>query len=68
MATTYKVQIGNEVRDATANEAAELDSLNEVLKEQAEAKSKSESDKVIKRESVITKLGLTADEVTALFG
>ena len=68
MATTYKVQVGDEVRTATANEAAELDALNEVLNEQAKTKAESKSDKATARQAVLDRLGITADEATLLLG
>ena len=59
---TYKVQIDDEVRDATAEEAAVIDAQNA----EALAVAKAKADKATARQAVIAKLGLTADEVAAL--
>lgn len=58
------IQIDDEVREATAEEAAVIDA------QQAEAEA-AEAAKVAKetaRSAALAKLGLTADEVAALFG
>jgi DNA-directed RNA polymerase specialized sigma24 family protein len=60
----YNIQIDNEVREATAEEAAVIDA-------QKAAAVKAEADKLAKeqaRAAVLAKLGLTADEAAALFG
>jgi hypothetical protein len=61
---TYKIQIDNEVREATAEEAAIIDA------QQAEAQAQTEiaAAKVAARQAVLDKLGLTADEAAALLG
>lgn len=61
---TYKIQIDDEVRDATPEEAAAINA------QQAEA-AKAEADRLAKeqaRAAVLAKLGLTADEAAALLG
>jgi len=61
---TYKIQIDDLVRNATADEAAAIDAQiaeAEAQTEAAEAKAKAKA-------SALAKLGLTADEVAALFG
>ena len=54
-----KIQIDNEERNATAEEIALIDFIR------ADA-AKQKEDKSAARQAVLTKLGLTADEVTAL--
>lgn len=62
--TTYKIQIDDQVRDATADEAAQIDEQRAEAKAQADAlQAKAEA-----KASALTKLGLTADEAAALFG
>ena len=60
--TTYKVQIDDLVRDATADEIAEIEAREAVEQLQNEAIEA----KVAARQAVLDKLGLTADEVAAL--
>lgn len=66
MATTNEVLIqeGNQVRTATADELAQF------AKDAAEAKIKAQADadRQALKAATLAKLGLTADEVTALFG
>jgi hypothetical protein len=62
MAMTYKIQIDDEVRDATEEEAAGIDA--QVA--EAEAQVAALAAKATARQAVLDKLGLTADEVTAL--
>jgi ParB-like chromosome segregation protein Spo0J len=60
--TTYKVQIDDLVRDATADEIAEIEAreaAEQLRIETIEAKAAA-------RQAVLDKLGLTADEVAAL--
>ena len=60
--TTYKVQIDDLVRDATADEIAEIqarEAAEQLQNEAIEAKAAA-------RQAVLDKLGLTADEVAAL--
>lgn len=59
---TYKVQIDDVVRDATADEAAVIDAQAA----EAQARIQAVADKAAARQAVIAKLGLTADEVAAL--
>ena len=61
---TYKIQIDDEIRNATADEAAQIDAQRAETQAQAEAQ-------VVKaeaRQAVLNKLGLTADEAAALLG
>ncbi len=61
---TYKIQIDDEVRNATADEAAQIDAQRAEAQAQADAiKAKAAA-----RQAVLDKLGLTADEAAALFG
>lgn len=60
--TTYKVQIDDLVRDATADEIAEI----EQREAQFLAQQKAQSDLAKSKADVLAKLGLTADEVAAL--
>ena len=61
---TYKIQIDDLVREATANEAAQIDAQRAEAVAQAEA----QAAKVAARQAVLDKLGLTADEAQTLFG
>ena len=61
---TYKIQIDNEVRNATADEAAQIDAQRAAASAEAEAMKA----KAIARQAVLNKLGLTADEAAALLG
>ena len=61
---THKVQIDDLVREATANEAAQIDAQRAEAVAQAEA----QAAKVAARQAVLDKLGLTADEAQTLFG
>jgi len=58
------VQIGDEVREMNDAELAQL----ELDKAEANERAKAEADKATAKQAVLTKLGLTADEVTALLG
>jgi hypothetical protein len=60
----YKIQIDDEVRNATADEAAMIDAQRAEAAAQAEA----QAAKIAARQAVLDKLGLTADEAAALFG
>jgi len=57
-----KIQIGNDVRDMTADEIAQL----EIDKAVHIAWQKEQQDKAKAKADVVAKLGLTADEVVAL--
>ena len=61
---TYKIQIDDEVRNATADETAQIDAQRAEVEAQAVA----QADKVAARQAVLNKLGLTADEAAALLG
>lgn len=59
---TYKVQIDDLVRDATSDEIAEI----EQREIEFVAQQKAEADRAKAKADVLAKLGLTADEVSAL--
>jgi hypothetical protein len=61
---TYKIQIDDEVRNATADEAAQIDAQRAEAATEAEAVEA----KAAARQAVLDKLGLTADEAAALLG
>lgn len=61
---TYLVQIDDEVREATAEEAAVIDAQQAAAKAADEAAAAKEAT----RAAALAKLGLTADEIAALFG
>lgn len=61
---TYKIQIDDLVRNATADEAAQIEAAHAEAQAQAEAIEA----KAAARQAVLDKLGLTADEAAALFG
>ena len=61
---TYKVQIDDLVRDATADEVAQIEAAHA----EAQAQKAAELAQVAARQAVLDKLGLTADEAAALFG
>ena len=61
---TYKIQIDDLVRDATADEAAQIEAAHA----EAQAQETAELARVAARQAVLDKLGLTADEAAALFG
>jgi len=62
--TTYKVQIDDLVRDATADEIARIELVQAEAKTQIEAQTAKDA----ARKAVLDKLGLTADEAQALLG
>ena len=62
--TTYKVQIDDLVRDATADEIARI----ELVQAEAKARIEIENAKNVARQQVLDKLGLSADEAQALLG
>jgi hypothetical protein len=62
--TTYKIQIDGLVRNATADEAAQIEATHAA----AEAEAEAVEAKAAARQAVLDKLGLTADEAAALFG
>jgi ribosomal protein L9 len=61
---TYKIQIDDLVRNATADEAAAI----EAQRAEAEAQAEAQAAKAEAKASALAKLGLTADEIAALFG
>ena len=61
---TYKIQIDDLVRDATADEIAQI----KEQEAQAQAQINAFEAKAAARQAVLDKLGLTADEAAALFG
>jgi hypothetical protein len=61
---TYKIQIDDEVRNATTDEAAVIDAQ----RAEAEAQAEAQAAKAVARQAVLNKLGLTADEAAALLG
>jgi hypothetical protein len=61
---TYKIQIDDLVRNATADEAAQIEAAHAEAQAQAEAIEA----KAAARQAVLDKLGLTADEAAALLG
>ena len=61
---TYKIQIDDLVRDATADEAAQIDAQRAAAAAEADA----QAAKLAARQAVLDKLGLTADEAAALLG
>ncbi len=61
---TYKIQIDGLVRNATAEEAAAIDAQHAEAVAQADALALKQA----ARQSVLDKLGLTADEAQALLG
>ena len=61
---TYKIQIDDKVRNATADEVAQIDAQRETAAAEAQAVEA----KAAARQAVLDKLGLTADEAAALFG
>jgi ribosomal protein L9 len=61
---TYKIQINDEVRNATADEAAQIDAQ----RADAETREQDNTAKAAARQAVLDKLGLTADEAAALLG
>ena len=60
----YKIQIDNLVRDATADETAQI----ELQRAEAEAQAEAEAARQVAKDAVLAKLGLTADELAALLG
>ena len=61
---TYKIQIDDLIRDATDKEAAAIKAKEAEAAQRAQA----EADKAAARQTVLDKLGLTADEAAALLG
>ena len=61
---TYKIQIDDVVRDATAEEAAVIDAQIAETEAQADALAA----RIAAREALLTKLGITAEEAQLLLG
>jgi len=61
---TYKIQIDDEVRDATAEETAAIDSVKAATQAEAEAVAA----RAVAREALLTRLGITAEEAQLLLG
>ena len=61
---TYKIQIDDKVRNATADETAQIEAQQAAAQAQADALVAKET----ARQAVLDKLGLTADEAAALLG
>ena len=61
---TYKIQIDDKVRNATTDEAAQIDAAHA----EAQAEANALEAKAAARQAVLDKLGLTVDEAAALFG
>jgi hypothetical protein len=61
---TYKVQIDDEVRDATPEEVAMI----EAQRAEEAAKEKAEADKAEAKAALLERLGITADEAALLLG
>ena len=59
---THKIQIDNLVRDATADETAQI----EAREAEAQAEAEAAEAKTAKKIAVLNKLGLTEDEAAAL--
>jgi len=65
---TYKIQIDDLVRDATADETAALDAQKAEAEAKANADADAQTAKDAARQSVLDKLNLTQDEAQALLG
>jgi len=61
---TFKVQIDDEVRDATPEEAAEIEARHA----EAEALAAAEAEKVAAKAAVLDRLGITEYEAKLLLG
>lgn len=61
---TYKIQIDDEVRNATADEVAQI----EARQAEAQAQADAFEAKAAAKASALDKLGLTADEAKLLLG
>lgn len=64
--TIYKIQIDDLVRDATAEEIAEIEARQAEIANQELDEAKATADRENAKQAVLAKLGLTADEVAAL--
>ena len=61
-----KIYIDGIEREATADEVAEIEARQAEGLKQQEAEAKAKTDKEKAKQAVLTKLGLSADEVAAL--
>ena len=61
---TYKIQIDDEVRNATAEEILEI----EAREAQAIAADQADADKATAKAKLLERLGITAEEATLLLG
>ena len=61
---TYKIQIDDLVRDATAEEAAQIEAGHAEAQAQADAAEA----KQVARQALLTRLGITSDEAKLLLG
>ena len=61
---TYKIQIDDVVREATAEEAALIDA--QIAEAQTEAEAKAA--KAVARQALLTRLGITEEEAQLLLG
>lgn len=61
---TYKVQVDDEVRDATPEEILEI----EATQAEAIAKAEAEAEKATARQAVLDRLGITAEEAQLILG
>jgi hypothetical protein len=64
MVMTYKIQIDDEVRNATAEEILEI----EAREAQAIAADQADADKATAKAKLLERLGITAEEATLLLG
>ena len=64
----HKIVIDDLVRDATPTEAAAINAYHAEVISQTEAKEQDDTARAAARQTVLDKLGLTADEAAALFG
>ena len=63
---TYKIQIDDLVRNATADEVAQIDAQRAEAQAQEQEQTQTVKPITEARQAVLDKLGLTADEATAL--
>lgn len=61
---TYKIQIDDEVRDATSEEVAEIEARQAEVVAEAETKAA----KAVAKAALLERLGITADEAALLLG
>jgi myo-inositol catabolism protein IolC len=61
---THKIQIDDLVRNATADEAAEIEAIHA----ETEAQIAAQAAKAVARQALLTRLGITSDEAKLLLG